>query len=336
MRITKDLLQKIARDAAAEEARRDRQVVCTYLTGSLLLDEPLLGGTTDIDLMVVHGSDPQVSREVRKVSDEITLDIAHLSQAVFIQPRHLRVDPWLGSYLVSAPQCLYELHHWFEFNQASVHAQFHQPDTVLHRARLQAEEARQGWINLHNNAGLPAPQRMLIYLKALEKAANAVATFSGPPLTERRFMLNFPARALAINRPGLADGLVDLFMPIGFPVEARQTWQNNWAGTLVAVSKLPTCPVRLQASRLPYYLRSAEAMWDDHPEAALWMVLHTWTLAINQLPADAGELAQWENARAELALDDAHFSHQLDALDSYLDAVEETMDWWAQQYGISA
>jgi hypothetical protein len=47
-------------------------------------------------------------------------------------------------------------------------------------------------------------------------------------------------------------------------------------------------------------------------------------------------LAQWENARAELALDDAHFSHQLDALDSYLDAVEETMDWWAQQYGISA
>lgn len=334
MRITRDLLLKAARDAAAEEVRRDRQVVCIYLTGSLLLDDPLLGGTTDIDLMVVHSGDPTVSREVRRVTDEVTLDIAHLSQAVFVQPRHLRLDPWLGSYLVRNPLRLYDIQHWFEFNQASVQGQFNQPEYILRRARPQAEDARQIWMDLHNNAGLPIQQRVQSYLDALKKSANAIATLTGAPLTERRFMLNFPERAAAIERPGLAAGLVDLLSPLELPAEAWETWLQSWVGALTAIGKRPSCPVRLHPSRLPYYFRAADALREEHPAAALWLILRTWTLAIHHLPTDSAEFQAWETACAEINLDDAHFSDRLDGLDVYLDAVEETLDQWAEQNGI--
>ena len=64
MRITRETLIKAARDNAKQRSQSDRRLVCIYLTGSLLEDEPLLGGTTDIDLVVVHDSEPSVNREM--------------------------------------------------------------------------------------------------------------------------------------------------------------------------------------------------------------------------------------------------------------------------------
>ena len=82
MRLTRETLIKIARDAANQRARVSRRIVCIYLTGSVLGDTPLLGGTTDIDLIVIHDSDPIQPREVVRMSDEIHLDIGHYSQDV--------------------------------------------------------------------------------------------------------------------------------------------------------------------------------------------------------------------------------------------------------------
>ena len=131
MRITREALLKLARNTVDLRTRLDRHLVCVYLTGSLLSNEPLLGGTTDIDLVFVHDSEPPVAREVERVSDEVHLDIAHFSQMVFQHPRSLRLDPWLGGYLIENPVVLYETQHWFEFTQASVAAQFNRPETIL-------------------------------------------------------------------------------------------------------------------------------------------------------------------------------------------------------------
>ncbi len=54
MRITPEILQKLARDTVAQRTRSDRDVVAVYLQGSLLRDDPLLGGTADIDLFFIH------------------------------------------------------------------------------------------------------------------------------------------------------------------------------------------------------------------------------------------------------------------------------------------
>jgi len=329
MRITRETLMKLARQRADQLARADRGLVCIYLTGSLLTPTPLLGGVTDIDLICVHTEEPPRPREVLRLSDEVHLDLAHYSQSVFHQPRRLRLDPWVGSYLCHNPLLLYETQHWFEFTQASVAAQFDQAETIMQRVRPQADAARQTWFDLQNGEIAPGPGSVWAYLHALETAANALAGLSGPPLTERRLILDYPARAEAIGRPGLAAGLSDLLMAEPVPAETLQTWLEQWQVALTAAGKLETCPTRLQPPRRNYYARAAAAMLADYPAAALWIMLRTWTQVVQILPA---ALPDWQAACAQLGLED---ESRLGALDAYLDAMEETLDYWAAKRGIT-
>jgi hypothetical protein len=140
---------RLARDTAAIRANEDHSIVCIYVTGSVVTEEPFIGGTTDIDLFIVHTGQPVVSREVRYLSDDVTLDIAHIDQILFQQPRRLRANAWLGPFLCAKPKVLYDTHHWFEFTEASVAAQFYRPEYALERALPMAAAARQTWMKNH-------------------------------------------------------------------------------------------------------------------------------------------------------------------------------------------
>ena len=334
MRITRENLHKIARDTAERAARRSRSLICIYLTGSLLSDNPLLGGTTDIDLVYVHNSEPPLESEITRLSDEVSLDIAHYSQSAYHPPRKLRVDPWLGAFLVNNPIVLHDVAHWFEFTQASAGANFSQPETIIDRARQLAGLARQAWLEMPELAVPGSPRQMLTYLKCLKNAANALASLSGVPLTDRRFMLEFPARAAALNRPGLAGGLLDLLMPTPVPPATMDAWRGDWAACMTIASESTDVIPALLPARLPYYLRAAEALSADQPAAALWFMLRTWTRALD-LPGDwSAHLSAWQAVMEALDLSAADFDRRYTALDSYLDAVEETLDDWADLYGV--
>jgi hypothetical protein len=188
-------------------------------------------------------------------------------------------------------------------------------------------------LELHSLTGAPDAHARWAYLKALENAANAIAVLNGPPLTERRFLLQFPQRAQAVGRPGLAGGLVDLFMPEKPDAETWQMWLENWRTAFSAASQQPDCPPRLHPCRQLYYERAADALFSDHPEAAVWMLLRTWTLTLTSLPEDSSLLIAWENACLSCGLGGSEFNHRLASLDTYLDSVEETLDIWAQQNG---
>jgi len=335
MRITRETLFKIARDTAIQRSRADRRITCIYLTGSLRRNDPLLGGTADIDLFIIHDSEPLIEREMVRLSDEVHLDIAHLSGEVYQQPRHLRADPWVGGYLCDNPIVLHDQAHWFEFTQASVNAQFYRPDYVIERAEPLAEIARQTWINLHAGTIEPGPQKLMAYLSTLEKSANAITCLTGVPLTERRFLLNYPQRAQLIDRPGLASGLVDLLtgdQPIS--EETWQTWLVGWNSAYQEAGKIETCPPRLHPCRQAYYERSVLSLHNDHPEAALWLLLRTWTAALCSLPDNATHRLPWEAALQTLQLAEEHFTLRLAALDAYLDSVEETLDVWSKTNGV--
>lgn len=334
MRITRDLLHKLAREAVEKYVRRTRGLVCIYLTGSLLEDEPLLGGTTDIDLFVVHNSEPAFPREIVRLSDEVHLDIASLSQNDFHQPRNLRSDPWLGAYFCANPIVMYDTQHWFEFTQASVGSQFDLPENVVLRARKLAESARQTWTALFDEKSFDKPGQLLAFLTAIENAANAIAVLSGTPLTERRFLLNFPQRAEAVARSGLAASLTDLFVPADFDPQAVSTWMPAWQKSLSSASQVEGVPPRLLAPRLPYYQRAAEALASQAPYSALWLVLRTWTLAAETLYGSIEHIQAWGEACKQLQLDKEHFASRHTALDSFLDAVEETLDQYAARYGV--
>ncbi len=334
MRITLETLHKAARESAERYARRDRSLVCIYLTGSLLGEEPLLGGTTDIDLIFVHTTLPPYPREIVRLTDEVHLDIAHLSQSVFQQPRRLRADNWIGAFLCANPIALHDLGHWFEFTQASAGAQFDLPEYVLQRARQFSEKARQDWLDLQSQPHQASPQQIHQYLDILENAANAVSVLYGTPLTERRFLIHFPRRAEAAGRPGMAAGLADLIQDDPASPELIQNLLENWRSAMQSAGSTAERPPRLDPVRLPYYERAILALAEESPPAALWLMLRTWTRAARALPSDSTVLSEWQAACRRLSLSGEALPERLKAVDAYLDSVEETLDLWGEQYGV--
>lgn len=334
MRITRELLLKIAQEIAAQQIRKHKQLVCIYLTGSLLTDKPLLGQTTDVDLFVIHSGEPPQPREVFPFTDEIHIDIAHLSQRVFHQPRNLRVHPWLTPFLCGNPIILYDIQHWFEFTQAGACAQPNRPDYILQRARTLAEDARTLWFNLKTNSYEKESERLLVYLKSIKQSANAIVTLTSNPLTERRFLLQYPGRTKALGRPGLAAGLVDLIMSQPVSDEIWDSWLVHWEDVIDTISDQENYPQRLNPCRKRYYLNAASVLRNDHPEAALWPILRSWTLAVSLLPEENSFYENWRAACKILELGDANFAENLKSLDGYLDVVEETLDIWAEKNGL--
>ena len=285
--------------------------------------------------MVVHNSEPPTSREIVGLTEEISLDLAHYPQEAFSQPRRLRKSPWLGSYLCANSVVLHDTAHWFEFTQASGCAQFGQPEYVMERARPLAEEARQIWFDLHLSNAPAGPEEVFNFLTLIKRAGNAFAVLNGPPLPLRRFFLDLPDRANALNRPGMAAGLADL---LGAGESAKLDWDRlsgGWSAALHAAAQSDECPPRLSTPRHPYYQRAVDAMRDDEPAAALWVLFETWTEAICCLPADETLRQQWDSARQSLGLGAEQFTERVSAADAYLDTLEETLDVWAEQNGVN-
>lgn len=337
MRITRDSLLKLARDTAHLYARQDRSIVAIYLIGSLLTEEPLLGGSTDIDLVFVHDGQPVQEREIVRMSDDVHLDIAHHSHAQYEQPRQLRIDPWVGPAIHDHPIVLHDTQHWFEFTQASAGSQFNRSDYKFGRARPFSDAARQGWLRLHTASPgqFAGPEALKIYLQSIEMGANAVASLAGAPLTERRFLPAFEQRSHAINQPGLSAGLRGLTGENLVDATVIQSWLPSWADAFNTVGNLPDTPARLNPARLSYYQKGIlSQLRDDHPDDALWPLLTTWTLAATSLPAGALQLTAWEEVTRQLHLGTDDFPERVDGLDAYLDHVEEVLDTWAHENGV--
>src|SRR5512134_62494 len=212
MRVTRESLIRIAKETAQERAFNDRDIIAAYLTGSLISDiDPMLGGTTDIDIIFVHIDEPKHRREFVKLTPDFHLDISHRAKAEFKRPRELRVDPWLGWEMYD-PMLLFEREKFFEFVQAGLRAgfEFNAPAPALQRSRLLLSHARQIWRDLLEIEDTVTPTDVAKYMKSLNHAINAVAELSGPPLQERRLMLEFAARAEAAQRPGMDAALFGL------------------------------------------------------------------------------------------------------------------------------
>ncbi|HJW89871.1 MAG TPA: hypothetical protein VJ436_04435 [Anaerolineales bacterium] len=332
MRITPETLLKIARDTVSRRTRSDRDLLSVYLHGSLLDADPFLGGAADIDLVFVHNESVLVNREIERLTDEIHLDIAHHDRRDYRRARDLRLHPWLGPTIFRS-RILYDPQHFMDFTQATVRGQFNRPDYILGRARSQAEHARQMWISLHSLHSPPGVQEVALYLRSVEHAANAVAGLSGPPLTERRFLLHFPARAQAIGRPGLYPGLLGLLGAPRALEEVLRGWLPAWES---AYQDLPReqAPLRLHIHRRLYYLNAFNKILNsERPQDLLWPLLHTWTQAALLLPAESAHVLAWQAALEQLGLLSEAFAERVAALDAYLDTVEETLEEWARANG---
>jgi hypothetical protein len=333
MHINRDLLLESARTAVADLTLRNQDLICVYLTGSALGDSPLIGGTTDIDLICVHSIHAPQPREVIALGEDYHLDIAHYTQSQFGQPKNLRTNAWLGSYLCYSPLALYDSQHWFEFTQAGVYAKFLQPPIVVQRVNPFIQLARRYWLELSQSHAEPDVDNLWKYIKSLELAGNALACLVGVPMTERRFILDLPARCEALERIGLSSGLMDLFCPAEEAELKWTAWLDDWRKAILAANTKNHFPVRIHALRIPYYEKAIQAYAQENHSQALWILLRTWTLAVGHLAKRDPESAAWHQFIQELHLGKDQFSSRLQSLDVYLEAVEETISAWSKQNG---
>jgi hypothetical protein len=334
MRITRDLLLDTAKDTVKRRVFNSNDIVCAYLTGSIIREDPLVGGTTDIDLIYVHSLEAPHQREIVPVTDDFHLDIAHFSQSFFSQPRKLRSDAWAGSFLCHYPIVLHDTNHWFDYVRSGVFAHFFQPTNTILRVKPFIESARKGWIALLNEQNNNSQEFLRPYLKIIKNAANAIACLTSVPLTDRRFLIDFPHSAQEINMPGLAGGLVDLIMPIDSIEPDWDIWMENWNTAFSSLQQIDNRPLSFSNCRRSYYEKAILGLKDENNQAAVWLLLWTWALMASRLPRNNSSQKGYEDLLAQLLLGADSFSERLTGLDQFLDAVEESIDEWQAAAGI--
>ncbi len=336
MRVTRESLIRIAKENVQERAFNDRDIVAAYLTGSLVSSaDPMLGGTADIDLVFVHTQRPGIMREVVKLTPDFHLDIVHRSKDDFKSPRELRVDPLLG-YEMYDPMLLYQREKFFEFVQAGLRAgfEFHAPALVLVRCRKLLAEARKGWMDLSDiSKDKAGPTQIKQFLQAVYHASNAVAELNGGPLAERRFLVEFPTRALAAERPAFTATLFNILGASDIDAPIVSDWLSDWETAFLAASENAKVDQRIHHARLNYYKKAIEALLaGESPLASIWPLIHTWTLAANVLEND--KIKPWHITCEQLGLLGNSFEQRVSDLDHYLDEIEIRFDEIATANGL--
>jgi hypothetical protein len=332
MRITRDLLIKLAKETVQQRIKTDRNLVAAILVGSTLSENPFLGGTTDIDLVYVCINAMPNQREIVKLSNEVHLDIVYRETTDFEPARKLRNDPHLG-YMIYDSHLLYDARHFYEYTQAIMRAGFIEPENILARARQHSIPARQMWLNMSLGIG-DRPEDIQNYLKAVYHAANAVAILNGPPLTERRFLLDFPARAVAAEHPELNAGLLELIGAYEVIASDMLDMLPDWQATYNAAASDAGDPA-IHPARLAYYRNAISFMLqEEQSHAAVWPLLHSWTLAAHILPGYSPEVIGWKAIMSRFGLAFESLDQKVQLLDHFLDNVEELLDNYAAANGI--
>ncbi len=336
MRVTRESLIRVAKETAQERAFNDLTIVAAYLTGSLLSGrDPMLGGTTDVDLVLVHGGPPTATRQIIKLTADFHVDVRHRTRSEFRSPRDLRLDPFLGWELYD-PMLLYERERFFEFVQAGLRAgsEFQAPSLVLGRCRKLLAAARQGWVNLGDVDGeRSGPLQVWQFLRALNDAANTVAELNGGPLPERRLLADFPTRAQSAECPDCIATLFNLLGAGQVDSAAVSSWIPDWKRSFLTAASIAKVDARIHPDRLNYYEKAMQALLiGEMPLTALWPLLTTWTLSVGVLDESARQ--PWSEACRQLGLLGSPLSERISGLDKYLDDIELRLDEIAAANGL--
>jgi len=334
VRITQDMLIKIAKDHVAKRIRREKDLVAVYLTGSVSEGEPLLGGSTDIDLIFVHKEEPPLKREVLRVTYEISLDIEHHHQSFYTYHRRLRQNPRIGFALCNHQNILHDKDHWLEFIQASVSARFDSPENVYGRAQQFGENARTLWFDLDDPQEVAWEDWIALYFKAVGTTANAIACLNGPALTTRRFMLAFTSRAEALENLPLVGELTRLLGNQNMTEDLFAEWRPIWEQTLDAANDQPDCPPNISKVRKAYFLQSVDAMSESGTlHAVLWPMIETWQQALSCLENEKYH-QNWHRFLEELGFSPDRRDDLLTNLDHFIDQAEHLLEDYKNSYNL--
>jgi hypothetical protein len=234
------------------------------------------------------------------------------------------------------PLLLYEREKFFEFVQAGLRAgsEFHATPLVLGRCRKLLAGARKGWLALRNlNSREAGALEIAQFLQALGDAANTVAELNGGPLSERRLLLDFPARAQAAECQGCVATLFNLLGAGQVDAATLLDWLPAWKTAFLSAAENARVEQRVHAARLNYYDKAIQALLaGETPLAGLWPLLGTWTLAVSVL--DDPFKGPWREACRQLGFEAPAFDQRLSGLDAFVDEIELRLDQIAAANGL--
>jgi hypothetical protein len=321
MQFTPEILRQHAQVLVDKEAKNNRDILAVYLKGSLLYGSPLLGGVGDIDLVFIHNSPPTTEREIRKLTPEIFFDIEHHDQLRYRTPRELRLDPWFGPTLRDAIP-LYDPRHLLDYTQSGVRSNFAFPENILARSQKLIDQARQFWLDRQVSPPQSILSELTEFLSALEKALNAVALLSGPPLPIRRLGLEFSHRAYLVNAPGMGVAFDHLLGAVNLPQKRLAEWLSYWTEAMGLLQEKAE-PGSILAEQDAYYQGALKELIQSEPKSAgLWPLLNIWTETIGLLPDQNQLQTPWIAALTSLGFAGSDYQVRLAAFDSFLELCE--------------
>ena len=148
-----------------------------------------------------------------------------------------------------------------------------------------------------------------------------------PPTRQGRYLLllEFPTRAEAAGLPNLVTDLFHLAGAGKLDAAGLSGLLPDWESAFVAAGSSPAADKRVALPRLRYYKAAFEAMLaGDVPQAVIWPLMLTWSLAVASLP-DLW-LEHWRMASQMLGLAGAELDEKMDGLDHFLDGIEEALE----------
>jgi hypothetical protein len=330
------LLQN-AKQLVIERQSQDHSLVCAYLSGSLAasedVEQALIGGAGDIDLVFVHSYLDQPYRELIPLTKDLHHDIWHVAQSLYDDPKQLRGNPWIGHDLFSKPQVFLDKNHWFDFVLAGAFSKYNLPENVVLRCLHFITAARKGLQTIAFSQQTHA-EWLITYLQALSDSTNALALLNGGPLGMRRMILDLPARAAALDAPQWTSRLIEAYSN-GVPGAAQlEDWMAEWKTHFSAVPK--DGPIELSPIRTNYYLKAMETLRETQPMASVWIMLRTLALYLSTVSADLSTPGKAGQTQYLAALDLApeNAAERSENLENFVDDCEETLEQWAIAMGV--
>ncbi len=334
MQITLEILKQFATTTVEKITHDNFGVLSAYLRGSVALEEmPLFGGTTDIDLVIVHADSPAVPREILRLTEQVHLDIEHHESTRYRRGRELRVHPWLGPDLYNA-QVLFDPQHYLDFALSSVRGMFLRPESVAARAGTLLEEARQHLMDLEVDLPADLNTALARYFRILHRIANGLALLVGEPLAERRFLRQYADRLELLGKVEMHAGFVGLLGGMQVDETQLRSVLPLWTQAMQALPA-ERCPLQLHPCRHRYYYAAFEVLVEsERPKDVLWPLLTTWRLAAEHQPHLPAVVDGWTRLCALLGFSADALPERIQGLGIYLEQAEDVFREWKAREGL--
>ena len=348
----RELLVQNARRFAEQQASQRTTLVAAYLTGSVARSEPQLGGSSDLDIVLVDSAPPEDYEPCLALSELVHIELTYLHPREFADKRALRQHPLLAQTVFDAMR-LYDPQHFFDLLQAVVRGQFDTSENVHARARNACARARQELARISAYRALPAPipldpDDLRALLATVEWSITAVLSLVYQSNAQRQQLRLLAAAATRLAQPSLMPLALQA---LGYgPPDATtlQALRAAWITLHKAAAELPPQALapHMDASpaRHAYYLRAFDALGASGDgrlalpfierslgaSAAALLQSAEPEQAASALEHYAGFLSQTGKGSAE------QLSDRIDAASRLIDAVEAVVHSWARTEGVAA